>query len=199
MSAGDYTTAPACDLVATTCAACGRPLLDAASVECGMGPHCRRRAGLTSDGTGADWTQAREILARARLEAVGEDARATANRVVARIAADQSAPVVPVLLSALTALGFAGVAEAVREHLRPACVEVLPEGERAYAVRVEGIDRHTFAALVDALRRVPGRRYDGERKVSVVPVTSRAALWQALRDTLRSGTTLVTARGVATI
>ena len=39
----DYTNAPATALVATHCALCGRALLDAASVESGMGPTCRAR------------------------------------------------------------------------------------------------------------------------------------------------------------
>lgn len=41
-----YENAPATKLVATDCAACGRPLVDAPSVESGMGPHCRRKYGV---------------------------------------------------------------------------------------------------------------------------------------------------------
>ena len=35
-----YTNAPATKLLATNCLACGRPLVDALSVERGVGPEC---------------------------------------------------------------------------------------------------------------------------------------------------------------
>ena len=38
-----YQDAPACKLIATHCCACGRPLLDAVSVENGIGPVCREK------------------------------------------------------------------------------------------------------------------------------------------------------------
>lgn len=39
----NYTNAPACKLLATHCCACNTPLLDAKSIEIGMGPDCRQR------------------------------------------------------------------------------------------------------------------------------------------------------------
>jgi hypothetical protein len=60
-----YTDAPAVALLATHCALCGRPLLDAPSVECGMGPVCRSKA----------------------LQDAPEAHRAEVNALVARIAA----------------------------------------------------------------------------------------------------------------
>ena len=41
-----YENAPACKLLATHCCCCGRPLLDAKSVEYGIGPDCRRKYGF---------------------------------------------------------------------------------------------------------------------------------------------------------
>lgn len=40
-----YETAPATIMLATHCAACGRPLVDSVSVESGMGPECREKYG----------------------------------------------------------------------------------------------------------------------------------------------------------
>lgn len=40
-----YENAPATRMLATHCAVCSRPLVDAASVEAGMGPDCRDRHG----------------------------------------------------------------------------------------------------------------------------------------------------------
>lgn len=38
---------------------------------------------------------------------------------------------------------------------------------------------------VTLLRRVPGRWWDGERRVTTFPVTSRTALWKALKEAYR--------------
>jgi hypothetical protein len=40
-----YENAPATEMLATHCAICSRPLLDAVSVEIGIGPVCRQRHG----------------------------------------------------------------------------------------------------------------------------------------------------------
>ncbi len=191
-----YENAPALDLVATRCCACGRPLLDAASVEIGMGPVCRGRAGLDGVGTGADWERVAGLLRNTGIELDTADARRVANRIVHRIAADQGAAMVPALLTALEALGFATVATAIREHLRPVAprVEVAAEGDRL-AVTFSGLDSDAFAALVAALRAVPGRRYDGARKVNTIPAGARGALWQALRAALPAGTIVTGPRG----
>jgi hypothetical protein len=194
----DYTDAPATDLLATTCCACGRPLLDSVSVELGMGPTCRRKAGLDGAGTGADWTRALPLLGP--VAAVEGDARRTANRVVHRIAAAQHAAEVPALLCALDALGFATVAKAIREHLdvRAPRVSVLPEGA-AFVVECADLSREVFDALVTALRGVPGRRYDPTRKASLVPQASKRALWCALQAALPAGTAIISARGTTVL
>lgn len=44
-----YTDAPATKLVATACLICRRPLVDAASVEAGIGPVCREKSGFGAD------------------------------------------------------------------------------------------------------------------------------------------------------
>ena len=196
-----YTDAPATDLLATRCAACGRPLLDAVSVEIGMGPVCRERAGLDGAGTGADWPAVVALLAGTGIDLSAADARRTANRVVHRIAADQGASDVPVLLGALTALGFDGVASAVRDHLDvkvPAVEVTAAEGNRL-DVTLKGLDTETFNAVVCALRGVPGRRWDAERKVNVIPTAAKRALWNALASTLPAGAQIRGAKGVHTV
>lgn len=50
-----YESAPATILLATRCACCGRELLDAESVEKGMGPTCRRKHGFTKADEPANW------------------------------------------------------------------------------------------------------------------------------------------------
>lgn len=192
----NHINAPATALVATHCCACHHELTDAVSVEIGMGPTCRRKAGLETEGTGADWSRALPLLAVCGIVVDAGDARRAANVAVHRIAADQSSAHVPAILSALEALGFARVAERIRDHLRPAAVRVDVDGDR-FVVRVEGLDRESFDALLTAMRAVPGRRYDSERKASLVPASSRIALWNAIRGSVRAGTIIVWPRGIA--
>lgn len=66
----DHTHAPATNLLATNCAVCGRALVDAQSVETGIGPICRERYG--------------------NFTALSEPARVEANGIVYRIAATLS-------------------------------------------------------------------------------------------------------------
>lgn len=200
MSTTNYEAAPATELVATHCAACGRPLLDAVSVECGMGPVCRERAGLSSEGTGADWPRVVALLAGSGVDLSTADARKAANRIVARIAAAQQSEGVPALLGALEALGFAAVAEAIRTHLkmRVPTVSVAVEGDR-FTVTVADLDRETFGAVVAALRGVPGRWFDGDRKVNVVPSRARVQLWRALNAALPAGAHVVGPKGVSVV
>lgn len=197
----DYTDAPATDLLATRCAACGRPLLDAVSVEIGMGPVCRERAGLDGAGTGADWPAVVALLAGTGIDLSAADARRVANKIVHRVAADQGAGDVPVLLGALTALGFDGVARAIRDHLDvqvPAVEVTAGEGDRL-DVTLRGLDGETFNAVVTALRGVPGRRWDATRKVNVIPAAARRALWGALVTVLPPGAQIRGAKGVHTV
>lgn len=197
----DYTAAPATDLLATRCAACSRPLLDSVSVEIGMGPVCRERAGLDGNGTGADWPAVAALLAGTGIDLSAADARRVANKVVHRIAADQGASDVPVLLGALDALGFGGVASAIRDHLDvkvPAVEVTAGEGDRL-DVTLKGLDGETFTAVVAALRSVPGRRWDAARKVNVVPAAARRALWGALVTALPPGAQIRGAKGVHTV
>ena len=58
-----YENAPATQLIATHCACCGRPLVDAASVERGVGPECARKYGY-SEAHKADPDRALRILLR---------------------------------------------------------------------------------------------------------------------------------------
>jgi len=61
-----YETAPATILLATRCCVCNRPLVDAVSVELGIGPDCREKYGYNVD--------------------VEPEAREAANKLVHRVA-----------------------------------------------------------------------------------------------------------------
>lgn len=213
----DYTLAPAVSLVATDCAACSRPLLDAVSVEAGMGPTCRKRHGYGVAQRPADWAEVARAFATAAtperpsntpsmldgvdLDALWEtDARRLANVLVARIAAQPGHHEVPALLMALSALGFVQVAGAIAGNLRPVVRVIretapgaLPGTADQFVVEVARgtLPEGAFEAFVDALRCVPGRRWDRDRYANVVPAGRRRELWAAFKRALPAGTMIV--------
>lgn len=166
-----YEAAPATALLATHCALCGRPLLDAPSVECGMGPVCRAKA----------------------LDGAPEAHRAEVNALVARIAARPDAATVTADVAAVSALGYVRLAERLVERLaegRTVAVERTAEG---YAVRAPFSE--TFRAALGRL--CWGRRWDREAKVWRVPSAARAGLWSALREAFPGAPLLVEGRVVS--
>ena len=92
-----YETAPATLLAATRCICCGKELVDAASVECGVGPVCRKKY-LTSE--------------------VASDAdRKAANALIYQAASESTSNVQKLELAAeVEALGFPNFAEIVRKR-----------------------------------------------------------------------------------
>jgi hypothetical protein len=57
-----YENAPATIMLATHCACCARSLVDAASIEAGMGPVCRKRHGYNTADTEANWPAVAGVL-----------------------------------------------------------------------------------------------------------------------------------------
>lgn len=94
-----YENAPATKLLATHCACCGRSLVDAVSVEHGIGPDCRERYGV-------------DVV-------VDEAARKEANEIVFRLARrGLSRKDAQPLFDRLAALGFAVLADRVAKRFR---------------------------------------------------------------------------------
>jgi hypothetical protein len=147
-----YEDAPATRMLATRCAACARPLVDAKSVELGIGPDCRKKLGFDL--------------------AVSEEARAEANRLVHAIALEQGGSGVARAAARLRDLGFAKLAEKVLD--RCVSIQIASEGPEL-AVKTPFTEE---AVLL--FRGIPNRRWDGERKVNVVPAAERRTLWQVL-------------------
>jgi len=185
-----YENAPATVLLATHCACCGRPLVDAVSVEAGMGPHCRAKHGYLDQPVGTDWTAAQAALALADLAGAGPwlanpawnlDARVVANALVHRIAAtqDSGAPLtIARLCDAVQALGFPRLAETLLKRYCPVVVRKAETGDRLL------VKTPYSPAFVGALKAAHvGAGFDKESKRWVVPATleGRTALWAALK------------------
>jgi hypothetical protein len=103
-----YENAPATKMLATHCCCCHRPLVDAKSVEMGIGPDCRAKYGFDLN--------------------VSEEARSAANKIVHQIAAMVSAGLLGVDLmraaDALTCLGFSTLAHIIQARAASITIEL---------------------------------------------------------------------------
>jgi hypothetical protein len=177
-----YETAPSTALLATACALCGRPLRDAISVEAGVGPDCRKKYGYAEAQTAPDFTAALSCvgsdggrISESLADALSNgDARRAANILVHRAALEQS----PYLVAAISALGFARLAEKLAERLEQTrnVVRVTREGEW-FVVRAP-----FNAEFLDLVRLITNQRWDSKRQVRFVHETRREALWLAIQE-----------------
>lgn len=201
-----YADAPAALLLATHCCMCNRPLVDAESIERGMGPTCAENHGVGDASELPSWGDAAAAVERALgadarqlvpgfwAAALAGDARRGCNALVARIAIRPEATDVAGLVVAVHELGFVLLARRLTERLLEA---------NAVRVSVEGGDLVVNApfspAFNDALRaNAPGRRWDRDAKVWRVPSAAKRGLWTALRAAF-AGRALVSDKGVAVI
>lgn len=141
-------------ILATHCAICARPLRDAVSVEIGIGPDCREKYGYA--------------------EGVTDENRAQANQLIYRVC-DAKGDKISVFDAAaeLASLGFAKLAFKLQEGLTS--LIMTREGDTLKLASPYS------AESVEILRSVPGRRWDKAGKVNTFPITSRGALWSALK------------------
>jgi len=159
----DYTNAPATKLLATHCVVCGRALVDAISVEMGIGPECREG----NDG------------------GIDPDIQKIANEHVFNAAiACQKGEIAKVLEYAglirklgLTVLGDK-VARRFQNAERKADITIAVEGDfyRVFTPFRRGAKDEFIAAW----RKIPGRRYFN--KANYVPVAQKAALFNVLKE-----------------
>ena len=165
----DYTQAPATHLLATNCVCCGRPLVDACSVELGIGPECRN--GIFPEG-------------------IDDCDRKIANEHVhkAAIAAQKgNVETVLELSELIRELGFIDLANKVQRRFKNGAAKAQ---RKADIVIIEDGDdllvktpfrRGDKDAFVEAWRKIPGRRYDRAKRLNRVPKDAKAGLWDLLR------------------
>jgi hypothetical protein len=152
LAQGGYENAPATHMLATHCILCGRALLDAVSVERGIGPVCRRKTGYD--------------------EPVDEAARARGNKLVHAIATQQSslpASIVQQYLDELEEIGFGRLVQAILDALVMVRIDAVPN-----AVRVR-------APYSEELFTVRGRRWLGQEVGNQFPEESKPQLFAALK------------------
>jgi hypothetical protein len=174
----NYEQAPATKLLATHCAVCGRPLVDARSVELGIGPDCRKKHGYNEADGPCDWPAVLDTLGNSDLAPLfiddkADESRRLANLVVHHIAAAPTSAGIPNLINALRALGFQKLSNRIAERLCIVKIEVT----RDYISVVTPYSERA----VECMRLVPGRRWDRDSKSSLVPVAAKPELWRALQ------------------
>lgn len=147
-----YENAPATKLLATNCCACGRALVDAASVEAGMGPDCREKYGYNIEAEPAN--------------------RLAANAIVHKIACGDKSTLVEDCAT-LAKLGYSVLSAKLIGRVAKV---VVSESNGMFAVKTPYNE-----ALVSAMRNIAGRRWVKEEKLNYFPVAQKASLFDLLK------------------
>lgn len=165
-----YENAPATKMLASHCAVCARPLVDAVSVETGIGPDCRKKYGFNKE--------------------VDAETRAAANALVYEVAREQTGAKAAQAADLLGALGFHNLAERILERVCEIRITVVGESLK--------VETPYNEVAVQAFRNIPGRRWDPTAKVNFVPVKSKAALWAFLKK-FYNGASGIGPKGIFTV
>ena len=155
-----YQNAPATRMMASQCAFCSKPLVDAQSVEVGVGPVCRKK----------------HMVA----DAVDEAARKEGNQLIYHIALIQKGPSVEGSLDRLAELGLMNAAFRIKQRLVKGNPVELWVAEDRLLLKTPFVDRGIFNQLIAAIRRVPGRSWNGQFNHFPVSEASKRALNQVL-------------------
>lgn len=158
-----YENALATKLLASHCVCCGRALVDAISVELGIGPECR-------DGFNFDLTDANRKIAN---KLVFEASLAATNGFIEIVRANAAK---------IREMGFGELAEKMEKRFVKAEVKadiVIREVAGALQV-VTPYRRKDAKAFITAWRDIPGRRW--VNGANVVPVASKKQLYTVLRQ-----------------
>jgi hypothetical protein len=150
-----YEDAPGTKMLATYCAACSRPLLDARSVETGMGPYCR-----------AKYTVSVEL---------DDETREKANKLVHFIAcAQDDSEEVRAALDELEALGCVTIVARISKRLYGDPISVYLDGDKLC------VKSPYSGNFLDASKRIRSRRWDGSNKRTTFCPSDHEAVEAAL-------------------
>ena len=161
-----YEDSPQCEMLASRCAFCARQLVDAQSVEVGIGPICRNKYMVADE--------------------VTEQARVEGNKLIHTIAVHQKGPEVVEAIKQLVALGFKQVVERIEKRTKPKKkkmakpIEISYEGDRVF-VDCGRIHSEFFDELLTAWRNIPGRRWHSDSKQNSFPVAQRETVFIVLK------------------
>ena len=169
--------------VATHCAACGRTLTDATSIEFGIGPVCRKKylyedAYPIDDGMKlqlavvlTDSALPEALAGRIGEACLDDNSRRAANLLV-HAASTEGAHAAIDAAHALRLLGYEVLANRVQQRLAKVHITV----EYNHLI----VQTPFNPAFLVAMRGIPHRKWDFTRKVNVVPAQYKVALFHAL-------------------
>lgn len=172
-----YTDAPACQLLASHCIMCSRPLLDAQSVEAGIGPVCREKIGYNSEPGPQKGPY--QHIGSSDPDSVVEgclkegNRRGAANALVSFAARTNNKREAARAAEQVGVLGFDRVSSSLLSRLAQVSISI-SEDRRSYEVKAPFVDG--FAAEI---RKIRGQ-WDKERKLHVVPVSAKRLLFMRL-------------------
>lgn len=203
--------------IASRCACCRKTLTDALSIECAMGPVCRKGHGYETQDAPADWGKALgslgpecpEELYMLVLNAYGKpeeptlrNARAACNALVRRVSvADQAGDTkktVARMVLAVQYLGYWRLAAALARGLGHR-KDIEGFVNVVYVTQVDGAWSVEMAAKCTAryaMRRLGGSRNEGERAWTLASTVDRVALFNALVES-RSIDIVAGGRGIS--
>ena len=161
-----YEDAPATKMLARFCGICGRPLVDAKSVEAGIGPICRD--GFDGEMTEAIRIEANKLIYQASLAFQGGNL-----------------PAVEDIIDSLEELGLESVPAKIKERLVAEVnasedADIIITEDNGFLKVKTPFRRGRKDEFVQAWRSIPGRRYLDNK--NVVPVLSKVAVWLLLID-----------------
>ncbi len=179
-----YTNAPACKMLATHCCVCNRPLVDALSVELGIGPDCRKKYMGKLEGPARD--RANKLVHALALLISGmlpEDVEGVPADTVKAAYALGGTKAVGAMLAAtsergssmldeLRTLGFDKLADKFEDAWLP--VRITEVGQEIM------VEAPYNDAAVDAQRKIKGRRWDKAAKANFFPISQKPAVWAML-------------------
>lgn len=193
-----YENAPATILLATHCCVCGKPLVEADSVNTGIGPKCAKRTGYGHFDKETDIFRAANLLNELGVAVDISDPHKGTNRIVYLIAANQENKKLARGLTEVVAhLGYTTLANVLRKRFAPVIVTVTTE-DKIIMATIETKSQENFFIALNLLRSVPGKTWDKKRKVNTFPLSSRSTLWANLQK-LPKGSVVEGAKGLSVI
>lgn len=185
-----YENAPATKMLATHCCACNRPLVDAKSVEYGIGPECRKRHGHGVQTAGASWGAVTALIGRLQdiqvdsaIPAIlDENAHKLCNVLTHAAATATNKQDLRTLAEAIYASGYRNLALTISKRRlrdRQLVVKVWVE-ETAHGERVV-LQAPWKKDAIDDYKRIGGR-FDPESRTWSFATTEKARLWDTIRS-----------------
>ena len=179
----DYRDTKSHKLVPTHCAACGRALTDATSIEAGVGPVCRKKYNYEDAPVVGPDTAA---MVKSAIEDLGEtaekvakalengDSRRAANVLVHHIACNQKERSSLNAAYALNKMGFEKLSNRVASRIVD--ITVNHEGDKLV------VDTPYDPKFVQKIQAISSRSWDSDRKVNVFARKDKVALWEAMKE-----------------